>query len=71
MSKIILDNDLFVSRNLGKLIKKYPRQRVVISQGKVFTGEDAVKKARQRFPKTIPLVMPVPGPEEFGHILGR
>ena len=31
--------------------------------------KDAVKKAKRRFPKIIPLTLPVPGPEEFVHIL--
>lgn len=69
MGKVILDNDLFVEKNLEKLVKKYPRQRVVICQGEVFTGENAVEKAKKRYPKAIPLSMPVPGPEEFTHIL--
>ena len=69
MSKRILDNDSFVEKNFEKLVKKYPRQRIVISQGEIFTGEDAVKKAKRRFPKIIPLTLPVPGPEEFVHIL--
>lgn len=69
MFKKILDNDLFVKENFEELIKKYSHKRIVISHGEIFTGEDAVKKARLKFPKTIPLFMPVPGPEEFSHIL--
>ncbi|MBL7085442.1 MAG: hypothetical protein ISS43_04975 [Candidatus Omnitrophica bacterium] len=69
MKKQPLDNDSFVNRNLEMLVKKFPRQKIVISHGEIFTGEDAVKKARKRYPKAIPLFMPVPGPEEFTHIL--
>jgi len=69
ISEKISDNDLFVQENLERLVKLYPRQRIVICQGEVFTGEDAVKKAREKYPKYIPLSLPVPGPEEFVHIL--
>lgn len=64
-----LNNDSFVRKNLGKLVKKFPRQRIVICEGKIFTGEDAVKRARERYPKSIPLSFPVPAPEEFTHLL--
>lgn len=69
MSKKILDNDEFVAKNFEKLVEKYAHKRIVISNGEIFTGEDAVKKARTKYPKTIPLSMPVPGPEEFMHVL--
>ena len=69
MIKKILDNDLFVKENLEELVKKYAHQRIIISRGEIFTGEDAVKKARAKYPKTIPLSMPIPGPEEFVHVL--
>jgi Ni,Fe-hydrogenase III small subunit len=64
-----IDNDLFVSQNLEKLVEKYPRQTIVISAGEIFIGEGAVKKARTKYPKIIPMIMPVPGPEEFSHLL--
>lgn len=64
-----LNNDSFVRKNLEKLVKKFPRQRIVICEGKIFTGEDAVKKARKKYPKSIPLSLPVPAPEEFTHLL--
>ena len=65
----ILNNDSFIKENLEKLVKKYPRQRIVICNGEIFTGEDAVKRARERYPKAIPLSFPVPAPEEFTHLL--
>ena len=63
------DNDAFVSKNLEKFVKKYPRQRIVICNREVFTGEDAVKRARLKYPKLIPLILPVPAHEEFNHLL--
>ena len=69
MKRRILDNDTFVKENFENLVKKYPRQRIVISCGRIFTGKDAVKKARERYPGAVPLSLPVPGPEEFAHIL--
>ena len=65
----ILDNDEFVRRNFTKLIKRYPRRRIVISNGEIFTGEDAVNQARLKYPRITPLSFPVPSPEEFFHIL--
>ena len=69
MNTKILDNDLFVQKNLEKLVKKYPHQKIIISNGEIFTGKDAVKKAREKYPDTVPMFLPVPGPEEFNHIL--
>lgn len=64
-----LDNDLFVQKNLEKLVKKYPHQRIIICNGEIFSGADAVKKARSKYPDATPMFLPVPGPEEFNHIL--
>lgn len=69
MKRKILDNDSFVRKNFGKLVKKYPRQRIVICRGEIFTGEDAVNEARKKYPKSIPMSLPVPAKEEFSHIL--
>ena len=69
MSKTVLDNDAFVKRNLESLVKKYPRQRIVICRGEIFTGKDAVLKARKKYPATVPMSVPIPAPEEFAHIL--
>lgn len=69
MKSKILDNDSFVKAKLEYLVKKYPHQRVVICRGDIFTGDDAVRKARIKYPQSIPLALPVPGPEEFVHIL--
>ena len=64
-----LDNDIFVQKNLERLVNKYPHQRLIISNGEIFRGDSAVKKARKKFPDVIPMFLPVPGPEEFNHIL--
>lgn len=65
----ILDNDRFVQENFEKLVARYPRQRIVICNGEIFTGEDAVNQARRKFPKLTPLSLPVPAAEEFMHLL--
>ncbi|MBI3617453.1 MAG: hypothetical protein HY210_04450 [Candidatus Omnitrophica bacterium] len=64
-----LDNDSFVRENLERLVKKYPRRRIVICNGEIFTGDDAVKKARAKYPGSVPLSLPIPAPEEFTHLL--
>ena len=64
-----ITNDGFVRKNLEKLVKKYAHQRIVICEGEIFTGNDAVRRARVKFPESIPLSFPVPGPEEFTHLL--
>jgi hypothetical protein len=69
MKTVTSNNDAFVRKNLESLVKKYPRQRVVICNKEIFTGENAVQKARIKYPKSIPLSMPVPSPEEFTHLL--
>jgi len=69
MPNATIDNDLFVQRNLERLVKKYPHRRIIISNGEIFIGDDAVKKARKKYPNTIPMFFPVPGEEEFNHLL--
>ena len=67
--KATIDNDEFVTENFSKLIKKYPHQHIVICNGEIFTGKDAVQCARLKYPKLTPLWLPVPGPESFPHHL--
>ena len=62
-----IDNDTFVQKNFEKLVEKYAHQHIVICNGEIFTGEDAAKKAREKYPDFIPMVLPVPGPEFFKH----
>lgn len=69
MSKKILDNDTFISKNLEKLVKKYAHKEIIISGGKVFIGEDALRRAKEEYPHLIPMFFPVPGPEDFAHLL--
>ncbi len=69
MKRKILDNDAFVKKNFERLVKKYPRQRIVICREEIFTGATAVKEARSKYPKAIPMALPVPSREEFSHIL--
>ena len=66
----IIDNDEFVRKNFDKLIEKYAHERIVICRGEIFTGEDAVLKARQKYPNVVPMSLPVPSrPELISHIL--
>jgi hypothetical protein len=65
----IVDNDTFVRKNLEKLVKRYAHKCVVICNGEVFTGDDAFEKTKKKYPSSIPMVLPVPGPENFNHIL--
>ena len=63
----IKDNDKFVAANLEELVKKYAHQRIIISNGEIFTGENAVEQAEEKFPRRIPLWMIIPGQEFFTH----
>ena len=67
--KAEIDNDTFVRVNLASLVKRFPRQRIVVCRGEVFTGKDAVKHARVKYPRSVPMSFPVPAPEEFSHLL--
>ena len=69
MASKVLDNDAFVEANFESLVKKYPHQSIIICHGEVFAGDDALEKARMKYPKSIPLFFPVPGAEEFNHLL--
>ena len=64
-----IGNDKFVSENFEMLVEKYGHRHIVICNGEIFTGDDAIKKAREKYPKLIPLSMPVPGHEAFPHHL--
>jgi len=65
----VLDNDSFVKKYLQKIVAKYAHQQIVICHGEIFTGAGAVECARKKYPKTTPLFFPVPGSEEFNHLL--
>ena len=67
--KASIDNDTFIQKNLTSLVKRFPRQMIVICNGEIFTDKDAVPQARKKFPKSVPLLFPVPAPEEFNHLL--
>ena len=69
MPNAMLDNDKFVQENLERLVKRYPRENLIISNGEIFTGDDALKEARKKYPRTIPMFFRVPSKEEFNHLL--
>ncbi|MDE2222736.1 MAG: hypothetical protein KGK03_06670 [Candidatus Omnitrophica bacterium] len=64
-----LDNDTFVKKNFEKLILKYPRQVVIICEGELFTGKDAMEHAERKHPGKIPMVLPVPSRDQLKHFL--
>jgi len=66
----IVDTDVWITLHFQKIVNKYAGQRIVISNGEIFTGENAVEKAKKKYPNIIPTSMPVPRPEElFMHVL--
>ena len=69
MIQRILDNDLFVSEKLERLVNKYPHRNIIISNGEIFTGDNAVKEARKKYRRTVPMFFRVPSKEEFNHLL--
>lgn len=69
MRKRVLDNDTFVKKNFERIILKYPRQVVIVCQGELFTGSDAMEKAEEKHPGKIPMVLPVPSREQLKHFL--
>ena len=69
MRRQVLDNDAFVARNFEKIILKYTRQVVIICQGELFTGLDAMENAEEKYPGKIPMVLPVPSRKQLKHFL--
>jgi len=69
MRKRMLDNDMFVTKNFEKIILKYPRQVVIVCQGELFTGKDAMENAENKYPGKVPMVLPVPSRDQLKHFL--
>ena len=65
----VADNDAWISDHFEEIVDKYAGQHIVVSNGEIFIGENAVEKARKKYPNIIPTSMPVPRPEDFMHIL--
>ena len=42
MRENISENDAFIGKNLERLVRLYPHQRIVVCKKEIFTGEDAV-----------------------------
>lgn len=63
--KRIKDNDKFVTANFEEIIKKYSGRYIAVNNSEVFTGEDAVEKAEEKYPQKTPLFMRVPNPKFF------
>lgn len=67
-SKSYSKDDEWLRKNLAKLVEKHAGKYVVVAQGEVFIGRDAAaleKKAREKYPGTIPSGMPIPSPKDF------
>lgn len=65
----IQDSDKWVSAHFEEIVDKYAGQYIVISNGEIFTGENALEKAQTKYPHMTPLSMPVPTPQDLVHIL--
>ena len=65
--KINIDDKKFVHQNFEKLVDKYGGSTIVIANGEVFSGPDASRRARQKYPRLNPFVLPLPKPEFFTH----
>ena len=64
-----LDDDAWIKDHFEKIVDKYGGQHIIVCQGKIFTGDKALKEAKRKYPRSIPTSMPVPRPEEFVHVL--
>ena len=63
----LMNNDAWITAHFEEIVDKYAGQHIVVSNEEIFTGENAVEKARKKYPNTIPTSMPVPRPEELMH----
>lgn len=70
-------DDEWVTANFEQLIDTHPGEFLVLMEQEPFIGRDAKKlfqRARRKYPKnkypkSIPLCMPIPRPEDFTAIL--
>ena len=60
-----IDNDEFVTKHFEELVNKYGGKAVILCNGEIFTGEDAMEKARAKYPKLTPMILNLPRPEFF------
>ena len=67
--KKILDEDKFFAENFETLVEMYGGRTIIICRGEIFTGKNAMKEVKERFPKSIPMVLPIPRREMFPHFL--
>ncbi len=61
----IVDNDAWITVHFEEIVDKYAGQHIIVSNGEIFTGENALENARKKYPNIIPTSMPVPRPEDF------
>ena len=65
----VVDDDAWITTHFEKLVNKYAGRHIIVCAGKVFTGENALKEAKKKYPNIIPTSMPIPTPEDFVSIL--
>lgn len=61
----VISNDEWIRKNFEKLVDKFGGQHIIVSCGEVFTGDNALKEARKKYPNAIPTSMPVPTPQDL------
>ena len=62
------DNDEWIRVHFEELVDKYAGKYIVVAGGEVFSGKNPnllQKEARNKYPGTMPIGMPVPRPEDF------
>jgi hypothetical protein len=63
-----LSDEEWIQKHFTQLVKKYGGRYVVVAGHEVFVGNDPARlerKARQKYPKSIPSGVPVPRPQDF------
>lgn len=57
-----------IYKKIPNLVDKYPGKYAVFAGGEIFIGRDAKKledEAKKKYPKTIPIGMPIPHKQDF------
>ena len=72
IEKYTKSDDAWISANFERLVDTYPGQFIVVANGEPFIGRNAkslFKKARLKFPNTVPTCMTIPRKEALTGIL--
>ena len=71
-AKKFTNNEDWITHNFQRLVDEYPGEFLVLMNGEPFIGKNAAqlfKKARLKYPKSIPTCMPIPRSKDFLSIL--